>query len=79
MPSLKDNGLVVAVSSAGVLFILLGLLALALPPSQEGVELWQLGPLHAIYLMDAAGAFALGLGVALTWVGGKLWNRQLLS
>jgi len=65
-----------ALSSAGVTFILLGLLALALPTAYEGAQLWQFDSGHAIYLMDLAGAFALGMGVVLTWLGGKLWSYQ---
>ncbi|MCJ7548274.1 MAG: hypothetical protein MUQ30_01155 [Anaerolineae bacterium] len=79
MPAPRHNWLVVALSAAGVIFILLGLLALALPTSQEGIHVWQLDSQHAIYLMDVAGSFAIGLGVVLTWLGGKLWNRQLMA
>ncbi len=68
---------VVAVSAAGVLFILLGLVALALPTSQEGAQVWQLDPQHAVTLMDVAGAFALGLGIMLTWVGSRVWHHIL--
>ncbi len=75
----RGNWLVVATSAAGVLFILLGLITLALPPSQEGAQVWQLDPQHSINLMDVAGSFVLGLGIALTWLGGKLWNRLLLA
>lgn len=79
VPSPRHNWLVVALSAAGVIFILLGLLALALPTSQEGMHVWQLDSRHAIYLMDVAGSFAIGLGLVLTWLGGKLWNRQLTA
>jgi cytochrome c biogenesis protein CcdA len=79
MSPVQRNWPVIAISGAGVAFILLGLLALALPPAQEGIRLWQLDHQHAVYQMDVAGSFALGLGMALTWLGGKLWNRQLLS
>jgi hypothetical protein len=74
--STPDNWPVMALSGAGVTFILLGLLALALPTAYEGAQLWQLDSGHAIYLMDLAGAFALGMGVVLTWLGGKLWGYQ---
>lgn len=79
MLSPRHNWLVVALSAAGIIFILLGLLALALPTSQEGMHVWQLDSRHAIYLMDVAGSFAIGLGLVLTWLGGKLWNRQLTA
>ena len=79
MPAPRHNWLVVALSAAGVIFILLGLWALALPTSQEGMHVWQLDSQHAIYLMDVAGSFAIGLGFVLTWLGGKLWNRQLMA
>lgn len=78
-PSANPHGLVVALSAAGLIFILLGFLALALPPSQEGVHVWQIDALHAIYLMDVAGVFALGMGLALAWLSGKLWNHHLMS
>lgn len=70
---------VIALSAAGLLFILLGLLSLALPTSQEGMQLWEFNRQHALNLMDVLGAFALTLGLTLTWIGSKLWNRQLLA
>jgi len=79
VPASRHNWLVVAISAAGVIFILLGLLTLALPTSQEGMHVWQIDSQHAIHLMDIAGVFAVGLGLVLTWLGGKLWNRQLTS
>ena len=79
VPEPKQNGLVVALSAAGVLFIFLGFLALALPDSLEGFLVWQIDPAHAIYSMDIAGSFALGLGFVLTWLGGRLWNRHLMG
>ena len=79
MKSGKRSILVIAMSAAGVLFILLGLSGLALPQSQEGVRLWQLDSEHAVHLMDLAGTFALGIGLILTWLGGKYWNRQVLA
>ncbi|MGC9523844.1 MAG: hypothetical protein ACP5HG_18490 [Anaerolineae bacterium] len=75
----EHNWPVVALSAAGLFFIFLGLLSLALPTSLEGDLLWELNGRHALNLMDAAGAFALALGLALTWIGSKLWNRQLLA
>ncbi len=77
MPPSRGNWLVIAVNAAGVLFILLGLLALALPTAQEGVQLWELDSQHAIYMMDAAGSFVLALGLILTWLGSRIWQRHL--
>lgn len=71
------NWPVTALSGAGVVFILLGLLTLAVPAAYEGAQIWQLHSGHTIYLMDLAGAFALGMGVVLTWLGGQLWRHQL--
>jgi hypothetical protein len=79
MPEGYRNGAVIALSLGGLAFILLGLLVIALPTAREGIQLWELDDRHAIYLMDIAGGFALGLGLALTWLGGKVWNRQLQS
>lgn len=73
----KYNDVVIALSAAGVLFILLGLVALALPTPQEGAHIWQLDSAHSFYLMDVAGIFTISLGVILTWLGGKFWSRQL--
>ncbi|MCU0519906.1 MAG: hypothetical protein MUF84_04340 [Anaerolineae bacterium] len=75
--SRRGNWGVTAISAAGVLFILLGLTAVALPAPQEGVELLELDSQHAINVMDIAGSFVLGLGLALTWIGSRLWNRTL--
>ncbi len=68
---------ILALSAAGIFFIALGLVIFALPADQEGDILWQIGPKHALRLMDLAATFATGLGVALTWLGGMLWQRQI--
>jgi hypothetical protein len=68
-----------ALSAAGIFFIALGLFIFALPADQEGAVLWELGPEHAFRTMDLAAAFATVLGVALTWLGGMLWQRQTKS
>lgn len=68
---------IVALSGAGIAFILLGLTVLALPASQEGDLVITLTPEHALHIMDIAGAFLAGLGVVLTWLGGMLWQRQM--
>lgn len=75
----KDDVSVIALSAAGVAFILLGLVTLALPDSYEGLIIWQLDPLHAISWLDVAGGFALGMGVILIWLSGRIWNRKLMS
>lgn len=77
MTAPKQNWLVIALSGAGVLFILLGLMALALPDTYEGVYVWQLSSEHTFYLMDVVGVFALVLGVTLNWLGGALWKSQM--
>lgn len=68
---------VLSLSAAGIIFILLGLLILALPAAQEGALIWELDTMHAIRLMDVAGVFTIGLGTMLTWLSGQLWQRQL--
>jgi len=68
---------VTAISAAGILFILLGLTAVALPEPQEGAQLLQLDGQHAVNVMDVAGSFVLSLGLILTWIGSRLWNRYL--
>ena len=73
----RFNWLVIALSGAGVIFILLGLLALALPTAQEGIRIMQLDTEHALYLLDIAGGFVILFGLLLTWLGGQLWSRQL--
>ncbi len=75
----ENNWVVFTTSAAGIAFILLGLLALAPPTAQEGILLWQLNARRALYLMDVAGGFAIGLGLALTWLSSRLWNRLVLS
>ena len=77
MPTSRFNWLVIGLSGAGVVFILLGMLALALPSAQEGIRIIQLDSEHALYLLDIAGGFALLFGLVLTWLGGQLWRRQL--
>ena len=73
----KQHWLVIALSGAGVLFILLGLMALALPDTYEGAYVWQLNSEHTFYLMDVVGVFVLALGVILNWLGGALWKSQM--
>ncbi|MEA3308445.1 MAG: hypothetical protein U9Q70_02900 [Chloroflexota bacterium] len=68
---------IISLSLAGIFFILLGLVVLALPDGQEGIIIWQLDPDHALRLMDAVGVFATTLGVSLAWLGGMFWRRQL--
>ena len=77
MPPSRVNWLVIALSGAGVGFMLLGLLALALPTAQEGMRIVQLDKEHALYLLDIAGGFVIMFGLLLTWLGGQLWSRQL--
>ena len=77
MPVSRYNGLVIALSGAGVIFILLGLLALALPTAQEGMRIVQLDTEHALYLLDVAGGFVILFGLLLIWLGGQFWSRQL--
>jgi hypothetical protein len=77
MPTSRFNWLVIALSGAGVIFILLGLLALSLPTAQEGIRIVQLDSEHALYLLDIAGGSVILLGLLLTWLGGQLWSRQL--
>lgn len=66
-----------ALSAAGIGFILLGLVAFALPADYEGELLMMLTPNHSLHVMDVAGAFAVGLGIVLTWLGGMVWQRQM--
>ncbi len=73
----RRNWLVMALSAAGVIFILLGLMALALPTTYEGFYIWQMDSEHTFRLMDAVGAFALGLGVILNWLGATLWKHLM--
>ncbi len=68
---------VTAISAAGIMFMILGLTAVALPAPQEGAQLLQLDSQHAVNVMDVAGSFVLGLGLILTWIGSRLWNRHL--
>ena len=77
MSTPKQNWLVIALSGAGVLFILLGLLALALPDTYEGAFVWQLNSEHTFYLMDIVGMVGLALGVILNWLGGAFWKSQM--
>jgi hypothetical protein len=77
MAAPKHSWLVIALSGAGVLFILLGLMALALPETYEGSYVWQLNSEHTFHLMDIVGVFALALGVILNWLGGTLWKSQM--
>ncbi len=77
MPLSKYNWLVLLLSAVGVVFILMGLMALALPETHEGIYLLQLDGQHSFRLMDVVGIFALGIGVILNWLGGMLWKYQM--
>jgi len=74
---MTPNWSVIALSAAGVIFILLGLLALAISGAQEGDLVWQLNSTHAMHWMDIAGLFTAAIGVALTWLSGQLWKSQI--
>ena len=74
---LQGDWTLVGLSTAGVCFIILGLIAFALPAAYEGELLLLLTPQHAPHVMDVAGSFAVGLGVVLTWLAGRLWQRQM--
>lgn len=71
--------LVTALNAIGLIFMLLGLAALALPTAHEGIQVWQVDNRHAVYAMDVAGGFALALGLILTWLGSRVWHRMVLS
>lgn len=71
------NWLVLALSAAGVLCILLGLLALAVPASREGAMIWHVDGKHTVHMMDAAGLTASALGVLLIWLSGQLWQHHI--
>lgn len=77
MPVSRFNWPVIALSGAGVVFMLLGLLALAMPTAQEGMHIVELDQEHALYFLDIAGGFVILFGLLLTWLGGQLWSRQL--
>jgi len=68
---------ILALSGAGSIFIILGLMTLALPSTYEGMLVLGLGPEHALRMMDIAGMFSAGIGVILTWLSGMLWQRQM--
>ncbi len=70
-----NTGLVITLSLAGILFILTGLIALAIPTAYEGAVLWRLDGEHTLSLMDVIGLFTVAMGVSLTWLGGILWTR----
>ncbi len=70
---------VLALSLAGLLFILLGLAVLLVPASQEGTLLLYLDPNHALHWLDVAGVLVAGLGVVLAWLGGMLWQKTLVT
>ncbi len=73
----KYNWLVPLISGMGVILILLGLMALALPEAQEGTYILQLDSEHSFRFMDVVGVLALTLGVILNWLGGMFWKYQL--
>jgi hypothetical protein len=77
MTAPKHHWMVIALSGVGVLFILLGLMALALPDTYEGIYVWQLNSEYTFRLMDVVGVFVLALGVLLNWLGGVLWKSQM--
>ncbi len=71
---MATHKLVVALSASGVIFIMLGLLTLAVPAAQEGELILQLNDTYALYYMDVAGLFVAAMGVLLTWLSGRLWQ-----
>ncbi len=71
----REDWQVPALSFAGLFFILIGLGALALPATSEGIAIWQLSNTHTLNLMDGLGLFVVCLGVMLTWLSGIMWQN----
>ncbi len=61
-------------SGTGLCFLLLGLVALALP-LDEGPELWKINTQHSITLFDVLSTGLLGIGCALIFLSASLWRR----
>ncbi len=67
---------VIVMAALALLLLSAGLFALILPDSYEGPELYRLDEQHAVRALDVLGAVLLGLGCALAWGAGALWQRR---
>jgi hypothetical protein len=59
---------------AGLLLLLLGLLAVALPDSMSGPVLWTLSADHGFRKADLIGSVLLAAGSAWTWLMLLVWQ-----
>ncbi|MGD1996908.1 MAG: hypothetical protein PVH62_09060 [Anaerolineae bacterium] len=70
---------VLLLSGTGLLTLLAGLAALALPDPYEGGVLYVLDPTHSVRVLDGIGLALVTLGGAMAWGAGLLWQRQMTA
>jgi len=68
---------VLLLSALSLLILLAGLIMLALPDTYEGTILYSFDAGHSVRSLDLAGVLLVGLGGAVAWGGGLLWQRRV--
>ena len=69
---------VLLLSTLAFLTLLAGLLALAIPDSDEGGVILSLDDAHSVRELDGMGFVLVGIGGALAWGAGLLWQRRMI-
>jgi drug/metabolite transporter (DMT)-like permease len=70
---------VILLAALAVLLLLAGLSFLILPDPYEGPVFYQFDEQHTVRALDALGTVLLGLGCAVAWSAGALWQRQMYA
>jgi hypothetical protein len=70
---------VILLAALAVLLLVTGLGALILPDSYEGQTLFHFDAQHAARTLDVFGGALVGLGCAVAWTAGILWQRRMYA
>jgi len=73
-PPMPLRRLVFWMALVGLLLLLLGLLAVALPDSMSGPVVWTFSANHGLRQADVIGSALLVTGSALTWLMLLIWQ-----
>lgn len=66
---------VMTLAALAVLLLVAGMVALILPDTYEGREIYRIDKMHSIRILDVAGGLLLVAGCATAWTAGLIWQR----
>lgn len=70
---------IVLLAALAVLLLLGGLFVLILPDSSEGPVLYRFDEQHTVRAFDGLGVVLLGVGCAVAWSAGVVWQRWVYA